>query len=225
MTDAAPGQDKDPKASWSWLGQVAALSAWGLAFAAAWLYLAGWSYAYGYFDRFGIPLLMVDLPKEHYLAYGALVLKQELWWAAVLVFLAIALWLLRRRFRERWVRLPGGPWRARLGAGLVVALFWLGHAAGADVARQNVVRQRTTDYAAYPRVQLWLKTTTGPRPDTAPAPTELAAGCYRLLLHSRDRLFLIRPVRGAPAAELPTVIVPWGDIAALRVLPDHTSCP
>jgi hypothetical protein len=39
------------------------------------------------------------------------------------------------------------------------------------------------------------------------------------------RLFLLRPVKGAPAANLPLLTLPWDQLEAIRVLPDHTGCP
>ena len=57
-----------------------------------------------------------------------------------------------------------------------------------------------------------------------PSSADLAAGCYRLLLHNHDRLFLLRPLKGAAAADLPVVIAPWNQIELVRVLPDFMSC-
>ena len=50
------------------LGEIAPVAAFVVGLVTAWLYLSGWTYAYHYFDRFGIPLLMVDMPKENYKA-------------------------------------------------------------------------------------------------------------------------------------------------------------
>jgi hypothetical protein len=54
--------------------------------------------------------------------------------------------------------------------------------------------------------------------------TDQAGDCYRLLLHNHNRLFLLRPFKGAAAADLPVVIVPWDQIELVRVLPDYRSC-
>jgi hypothetical protein len=53
---------------------------------------------------------------------------------------------------------------------------------------------------------------------------DLAAGGYRLLLHNQNRLFLLRPLKGAAAADLPVVLAPWDQIELVRVLPNYTSC-
>src|SRR5213080_2308747 len=55
------------------LGEFIGAAAFLLGLISAWLYAAGWAYAYHYFDRFGIPLLMVDIPKENYPIYGGVV--------------------------------------------------------------------------------------------------------------------------------------------------------
>ena len=36
---------------------------------AAWLYVAGWTYALHYFARFEVGLLALDIPHEYYLMY------------------------------------------------------------------------------------------------------------------------------------------------------------
>src|SRR5215212_4185202 len=66
------------------LGDVISAATFAVAVLTAWLYVAGWTYAYYYFDRFRIPLLLLDLPKEHYFVYGGLVVWKNLG-AALLV--------------------------------------------------------------------------------------------------------------------------------------------
>jgi hypothetical protein len=52
----------------------------------------------------------------------------------------------------------------------------------------------------------------------------LVKGCYRLLLHYQDRLFLLRPFKGTPAADLSVLIMPWDQVNLIRVLAEYTSC-
>src|SRR4051794_27736449 len=54
------------------LSEIIGSAAFALGLITGWLYVAGWTYAYHYFDRFRIPLLLVDLPREHLLIYGGL---------------------------------------------------------------------------------------------------------------------------------------------------------
>jgi hypothetical protein len=201
------------------LGEIAAAAAFVVGLVTAWLYLAGWTYAYHYFDRFGIPLLMIDIPKENYFVYGGIVLLQFPFWnfLIVLVLLAgIALW--------RWLRLDAGWLKVPLSLLALLAVFWLGHGAAALAASEQFVQQRDSDYSAYPRVQLWPKEGAKP-PESSPwASADLTNGCYRLVLHNKDRLFLLRPIAGAAAAELPILIASWDQVGLMRVLPDYTSC-
>lgn len=50
------------------LSDVVSAAGLALGLVSAWLYAAGWTYAYVYFDRFRIPLLMLDIPFEHFLS-------------------------------------------------------------------------------------------------------------------------------------------------------------
>ena len=44
------------------------------------------------------------------------------------------------------------------------------------------------------------------------------------LLFSNDRLFVIRPIRGASAAHLDSFVIPADQIEAMRIRADYTSC-
>ena len=210
---ARPPTAAEPDAS---LGDLAAAGAFVIGLIAAWLYLAGWTYAYHYFDRFGVPLRLADLPKEHYFVYGAAVARGRLGWVFGFVAAGLGLGIF-------WRRLPVARRRQRLllAAVIVLGLFWLGQTAGISAAHARYAEQRAADYGAYPRLQVWLKGESAQGGDPRP---DLASGCYRLLLHNQDRLLLFRPFKGAPAAELPVVILPWADVMEVRILPDYTSC-
>lgn len=67
------------------LGDLSGAAAFTVGLISAWLYAAGWTYAYHYFARFGIPLLMVNIPKENYFVYGGVVLRQFAVWGLVIV--------------------------------------------------------------------------------------------------------------------------------------------
>lgn len=218
MSASAAQQEEGAK-----LGDLITAAGFFIGLVAAWLYLAGWTYAYTYFDRFRLPLLMLDLPHEHLLVYGFLVLRRCLWWVvglASVVLVGCAFWpALARRL----------PRRGQIALALVVtvALFWAGFAAGSGAAMADFLEQRGGDYRAYPRIRLQLGNDEKPTDAAAALPDRqaLAEGCYRLLLQNNDRVFLIRPFKNAPAAELPLAVLPTEAIAAMRLLPDYTSCP
>jgi hypothetical protein len=111
-----------------------------------------------------------------------------------------------------------------LGLLAVAALFWLGHVADVAAAHQLYSEQRRTDYSAYPRVQVWPNEEAKSPAGSPLASEDLTKGCYRLLLHNQDRLFLVRPFKGAAAAALPMLIIPWDQVDLIRVLPEYTSC-
>src|ERR1700740_3019872 len=71
------------------VGDLTAAGAFLVGVFVAWLYAVGWTYAYHYFDHFGVPLLMVDIPKESYFMYGWLGGRH--FPVSSLVFLAVAL--------------------------------------------------------------------------------------------------------------------------------------
>ena len=211
---SAPEKEKPPS-----LGELVGAAAFLVGLISAWLYATGWTYAYHYFDRFGIPLLMVDIPKENYPVYGGVVVREfPIWGLAIGVaaLLVVTSW--------RWLGAKVGRFTVPLSLLAVSAVFWLGHYAGVAAAHQQYALQRESDYRAYPRVQVWPKEQ-AKLPDGSPiASVDLTNGCYRLLLHNQNRLFLLRPLKGAPAADLPLLILPWDQIEQIRVLPDHTSC-
>jgi hypothetical protein len=201
------------------LGEVAGAGAFAFGLTSAWLYLAGWTYAYHYFDRFAIPLLMLDIPKENYLVYGWIVVQQFPIWELVIGIIAITattLW--------PWLGLTAGRLKLPFSVAALLAMFWLGHQAAVVAAHRQYIQQRQSDYSAFPRVQVWLKDSATPSNGSPRASADLSNGCYRLLLHNQNRLFLLRPLKGAPAAEIPLLISPWEQIAFIRVLPDYTSC-
>jgi MFS family permease len=202
------------------IGDVLGAAGFAIGLITAWLYLVGWTYAYHYFDRFGIPLLMVDIPKENHFVYGAIVVSQFPVSGLIIFMIVLALvcsW--------RWLSSKLGRLLAPFGLLVVLAALWLGHQAAIVAAHEQYALQRASDYSAYPRIQVWTKESGKTTDGSQPASTDLATGCYRLLLHNQDRLFLLRPLKGAAAADLAVVIAPWDQIERARVLPDYTSCP
>src|SRR5204863_278424 len=150
------------------LGEFIGAAAFLLGLISAWLYAAGWAYAYHYFDRFGIPLLMVDIPKENYPIYGGVVVRQFPIWA-----LAIAVPALVLVGAWRWLGAKVGRLTVPLSLLAVAAVFWLGHQAGVAAAQRIYVQQRDTDYSGYPRVQVWPKEKAKPRDGSVEAATDL----------------------------------------------------
>jgi hypothetical protein len=182
------------------------------------LYTAGWMYAYVYFDRFRIPLLMLDIPLEHFLVYGGLVVRQNIALALASVCAVIApLWAV-----ARWSAWLGRFATTTIVVLIIIAAFSAARSAGGAAALDDFAEQRHADYAAYPRVQVTWKGVDAP--DNALTADILKTDCGRLLAVSKDRLFLIRPVRGAADLDLDTFILP-AEKAGIRIRADYSSCP
>jgi hypothetical protein len=184
----------------------------------AWLYVAGYSYAYTYFDRFHIPFLMLDIPFENMLVYGGLVVEKNIWISLLGVSLLIAiLWSI-----ARWASLLG---RFVVTASIVVLVavaFAVAHSAGYLTGISEFIQQRAADYKAYPRVALRWQGAVAPA-DTLMADV-LKTDCGRLLFASKERLFLIRPVHAASGTELATFVIASDRIEAMRLQNVYASC-
>jgi hypothetical protein len=200
------------------LADIVSVAGVAVGLGTAWLYTAGWIYAYVYFDRFRIPLLMLDFPFEHSLVYGGLVVRKEIWLALASVVVFIALWWALAR------------WAARLGRFAVtmivvltiVVAFALARSAGRSAALADFAIQRRSDYAAYPRVRVTWEGVDAPA--DAFMGDILRTDCARLLAATKHRLFLIRSIRGAADVDLDTFVLP-ADKVVIRIRADYTSCP
>jgi hypothetical protein len=202
------------------LGDIVAGAGFAAGLIAAWLYVAGWTYAYYYFDRFRIPLLLVDLPREHLFVYGGLTLSKNPVWAIVGVAAAAGLIVGAVMLRHPLGRL----WLSGLTVIAIIVLFALARWAGMRTAEADFIEQRAHDYDAYPRVLVTLTNDAPPAEGEDQSLAITTSGCARLLLFNDERLFLIRPIKNAPGVGLHTFVLPWSDVAALRITDQYTSC-
>lgn len=194
------------------LGDVVSCVGAALGLIAAWLYAAGWAYEYAYFDRFRIPLLLIDIPFEHTLVYGGLVILKNLWLSALIAILAIVgLWTL-----SHWSRHLGRFFVNTIIVGGILGGFALAHAGGIRTANDDYQAERQSDYEAYPRLRLMLKNETTDKPNEALGDT-LTTYCSRLVAATKDRLFLIRPSRDAPGADIDTYVIANDQVLATRL--------
>jgi len=105
---------------------------------------------------------------------------------------------------------------------IVVAVFALARGAGNATALSDFADQRVSDYSAYPRVRVAWGGANAPADEVAA--DILKSDCGRLLAVSKERLFLIRPARGASALDLDTFILSSKKAEALRIRADYGSC-
>ncbi len=221
MTESSPPPAGPGAASGPSLGDVISCVALVVGLITAWLYVAGWTHAYYYFDRFRIPMLMLDLPREHLFVYGGLTVWKNSLAAVLITAVAIALVWLSVKFR----RVLGRAVLAGVAVFGIVALFGLARLAGIETARNEFVEQRLSDYRAYPRVELTLTDAlTQESPPAGDASKVARSGCARLLLFSDDRVFFIRPIKDAPAAELHAFVLPWSAVKDMRIRHEYWSC-
>jgi hypothetical protein len=201
------------------LGDIVSAASVALAVVTAWLYAAGWSYTYHYFDRFRIPLLMVDLPAQHYLIYGGLVAwKHRVATILLTVVLIAVAWAC-----VRWAATLGRFGVSAIVVLLTLALFGLGRWGAISAAQADFLAEREGDYPAYPRTALLLKQDAAEAIGSrlADLPT---TDCGRLVLFGSNRLFLIRPVKGAAGANLDSFVVPIDQVMAFRITGEYRSC-
>jgi hypothetical protein len=186
---------------------------------AAWLYVAGWEYAYTYFGRFRVPLLMVDIPFQYILIYGGLVVFKNLFLSALITALVICgLWSLLR-----WLHRLG---RFAAKTAIVLAImcgFALAHTAGIHTANDDFQEERRSDYQAYPRMRLMLKKEMAESPSAVLGDVG-TTDCMRLLAATKDRFFLIRPSLVAPGADINTYIISSDQVLATQITGNFASC-
>jgi hypothetical protein len=85
MTEKKAGAD---------LGAIVAAISLVIGMVTAWLYMAGWTYAYWYFDNFQLGLLALDIKREAFLIYGFWVVIENWLWllAAIIIGLVLSFW-------------------------------------------------------------------------------------------------------------------------------------
>lgn len=202
------------------LGDVVKGAAFVVGLITAWLYVAGWTYAYYYLDRFRIPLLMTELPREHFFVYGGLTIWKNLIVAIVTALVVAILTAFAVRYRQR----IGRSGLVGILVAVVLVVFVLARQAGVQTAHDDYATQRQTDYRAFPRVIVEPEQS-GKAGKTTKVLDIAASGCARLVLFNKERLFLIRPRRDAPALEIHTLVVPWEKVASLTISDSYGSCP
>lgn len=193
----------------AWLGLLVGIIS-------GWLYLAGWTYAYAYFDRFNLSLGLVESSGQELLVYGFLALFGLLWVlpASAGIVLALASCIFLRQRLPYWVVMGSTGL-------LTLAAFYMAHVAGESVGLATFAAQRTTDYPAYPRVAIGLAASI----DSDSLLPKLARNdCARLLVARPRHIVLIRPKLSAPALPLQAIVVPTSSIEWLRITDIYKSC-
>ena len=196
-----------------WLFDMAA----GMALIAALIYATGWTYAYRYFQRFGLGLLELDIPHQYFLMYGFWVYKA--WWWLMVLFYALALFLLLKLYGWSNDQGQNGVVAKQAQLVLVLVVFVLGAWLGGKQADDYYVTQQKQGFSAFPHVRVWPKQTRSEHKPLTRFYAEAPSGDYRLLLHSDRHVYLIKPPPDGKPARLAVSVLPLGQLEALRVLP------
>lgn len=199
--------------SFPWVGLIETGAITGVA--TAFLYIAGWSYAYHYFQCFHLGLIGLEIENEYFLLYDFWVWRANLCWMLPCLLAAISLLLLFQRFWQQrpellhWLRPV-----AQIGVPTSLLLLFLAlYQLGAWTGQADFAREQRADFPSYPRVKVWLKD----KQDARAA--ELVKGCYRLLLRGKEQLYLFRA--DGVSERIPTEIVPSSEVATVRLLPQY----
>ena len=119
---------------------------------AGWVYLAGWTYAWRFFERFQLGLLALDISKEYFLVYGLWVVQR---WALLVLPVLLGVAVLRRYRRIH----PTSVWSSKAAALFITfLLFVLAYGIGSETGRAHYGLQQQNDFPVMPRVRVWLKT-------------------------------------------------------------------
>lgn len=202
------------------LGAIVAAISLFIGVVTAWLYMTGWTYAYWYFDKFQLGLLALDIKREAFLIYGFWVVIENWLWllAAIIIGLVLSFWR-----PQPSADFPKTIW-AWFGLVLVVAVFVLGYFGGRSTSEIHFAEDQASGYEAARRVEVIADTDWLQKQGTQELAKGLAGGCFRLLLKTKDDVFLIRPVKGFEASSQPLLAIPWSEVEAMRILTDSDSC-
>ncbi len=104
---------------------------------------------------------------------------------------------------------------------LIFSLFLAFYHLGEKAALNAHARQVQNDFDSYLRIRVWVKA-----PDKAEYSDAMASewqkGCYRLLMRTKDHLYLFYPQKSG--GKWPTDIIPAGKVEMIRMLPVNESC-
>ncbi len=173
------------------------------------VYTAGWAYAYRWYGQFSVGVIGLEIPPEYHFMYGFWSVR-DFWWALLLYLAPVAAW--------HWWRPQLGPWVWRLAPVWALLLFVGAYGIGSSAASGDFRRHLASGFAVFPLARVWLAPSTGRDSALDRFAGELKELRYRLLLQTKDKLYLIKPkIHAVP----PVVLVPIGRVEALRVTPTN----
>jgi hypothetical protein len=193
------------------------------------LYIMGWSYANTLFSLWGIPLISLNISRDHFFSFGILAIQSELAWFLLLLLLAVgsAVFLYFQVLRGK------GSERLAWSLCLIFSIVFVSSSYfGRWSARSYYEAQLRLGFPDFDRAiffmsQDWLKGSDSSRAiNLRHELTEL--GCYRIVFFGSEIVWAARPHNGVglgEPAELPSVIsIPSKSIEVTRVLQNRENC-
>jgi len=186
------------------------------------LYTSGWSFAYHYFGHFNVGLSALELPKEDYFIYSYWVIadhKGKLFLGGI-SFLC-GMWGLSCLIRK-WVKQSSTRFYLFLMILpiVILSLFAVSYRLGTSTADLRFQAQKAALYPAYPCIEIFQTDGATPKKLTQ----SLKSGCYRQLIQNKDKVFVFKPIKSAPQAEVSTFVIPVSQVHAMRLLPMQKIC-
>jgi hypothetical protein len=181
------------------------------------MYASGWLWLLFFMSHFQASMFIIDVPVEFYLLYGFSVFIYAL---SLIIPILLLTFVLKFFYNPLSTFLRGS--RALVLFVLVVAVAMIVMAKFA--ANHEYERQRKSDFSEYhPRVQVWLKPTTGDDSAIADLTAFLSNGCYRLLVQNQNMLLLFAHPPGMQLKRWPVIAMSLDEVIALQGLPQHVT--
>jgi hypothetical protein len=194
-----------------------------LALVTAWLYLAGWRFAYNYFDAFGVGISAVEIKREFILTYGFWVLCEFTWWV-----LSTALVLLGLIWLWRWSNKGRDPMIiAAITIVAIVTFFFFGHWMGGLAGQQRFDGLRAKGFPGFNSVRVWVTAKdVEDLGSLTPLLKSLASpnACFKKLYADSKHLYVFDPVADEPNLPITVTKIPLSAVRMTRIQESSNNC-
>ncbi len=182
------------------------------------IYTTGWTYAYHYFGHFKLGLLTTEIPNHYFLMYGFWVLKTW-WWLVALFYLLFIFSTLYLKPVLKNSSEKGRILALHLQNLAILIAFVLAWWLAVKQAQDYYLEQQHQGFTAYPLVRVWPKTTESGHEKLRNLYQTLPKAEYRLLLQTREKLFLIKPPQDRKPARPAILQLNQLETNAMKILP------
>ena len=173
-------------------------------------YLLGWTYASTWFDSFNVGMIGLNLSLEYVLNYGFWVIKNQ--WECALILLTspiLGYYIWRRYIRQKLsdiaiVLLPTA----------MLCLFIATYEVG-QIAADSQLEVEQATYNSLPYVKVLLNQKDPENEKTIKLSEQLQSREYKLLLQTKDHIYLFKPTTQAKPA---TIVIPFSQIKSMKIL-------